>query len=92
MKAEVSFKKIDVKFGEFDTDVIISYTVCLSFMLDKKDSKILMYDELKVVTTGDIKQEDNVLWVKILTHKLDTDNKYTETSYPVKDNMKMSQN
>ena len=31
----VNFKDIDVKFGEYDTDVIITYTANLSFRKDE---------------------------------------------------------
>jgi len=72
----LDFKNIDVKFGEYDTDVILSYTACVSFRLDKPKAKTLFYDELKIVTTGQVRQEDNVLYVKILSHKLDNQNKY----------------
>jgi len=51
----LNFKNIDVKFGEYDTDVIMSYVACVRFKLDKPNSKTLFYDELRVVTTGQVK-------------------------------------
>ena len=48
-------KDVDVMFGKFDTDVIISYTLCIDFKEDKKKSKVFFYDELEMVTTGMIK-------------------------------------
>jgi hypothetical protein len=66
LHAYLRFKDIDVKFGEYDTDIILSYTACLRFKEDTgatkttkngstyKDLKSLFYDELRVVTTGSI--------------------------------------
>jgi hypothetical protein len=83
LHAYLRFKNIDVKFGQYDTDLIISYTACLKFKEDTgatktsksghtySDLKDLFYDEYRVVTTGSISTKDDVLYVQILSHKLD---------------------
>ena len=67
LHAWLQFKNIDVKFGQYDTDIILSYTACLRFREDTgatketkakgtvADLKDLFYDELPIVTTGSLK-------------------------------------
>ena len=54
--------------------------------------KDLFYDELRMVTTGSVRTEDDVLYMQILSHKLDNQNKYAQQAYPVKDYMDISEN
>ena len=85
MEAIVRFKDIKVKFAEYDTDVILQYTVGLRFEKDTGTKRkgtdhekmdTLFYDEFKVVTTGSVKTKDDVLYIEILSHKLDNNSKY----------------
>lgn len=76
LHATVQFKNINFKFGQYDTDVIVSYTLCIKFREDdgkkhKKDAsgktidvlKDLFYDELAIVTTGSVKTKDDVVYM-----------------------------
>jgi len=54
LAAEVRFKNFNVMFGQYDTDVIIEYTLTVDFRKHEKDAKSVFYDELKMVTTGQI--------------------------------------
>jgi hypothetical protein len=104
LHAFLRFKGVNVKFGEYDTDVIISYTACIRFKEDTgktkkegkekglKDLKTLFYDEFKVVTTGSVKTRDDTLYLEILSHKLDMNGKYQEQAYPVHDYMSITEN
>lgn len=67
----LNFKNFDVKFGRYDTDVIIGYTACLDFRLSSEHTKTVFYDEIKVITSASVRNEDNVLYMKLLSHKLD---------------------
>lgn len=86
LHAMFHFKSVDVKFGEFDTDVILSYTLCIRFKEDDGKSKgheirklkDLFYDELRIVTTGSIKTREDTLYMQILSHKLDNGSKYAQ--------------
>jgi hypothetical protein len=55
MEFHMRVKNIDVKFGQYDTDIIVSYTLCIDFKEDKEHNKSVFYDELKMVTTGMMK-------------------------------------
>jgi len=85
-------KNIDVKFGQFDTDIIISYTLCIDFKEDKEHNKSVFYDELKMVTTGMMKTQNDIMVFNVISHKLDIGNKYAQTSYPVRDTLKTTEN
>lgn len=53
----VTFKDMQVLFGSFDTDIILSYTVC--FQLNLMDGTKIIYDELKMVTSFKIRAEND---------------------------------
>lgn len=44
------------------------------------------------MTTGSIKTRDDVLYMSILSHKLDNDNKGAQQAYPVKDSIGITEN
>jgi len=54
LACELRFKNFNVMFGQYETDAIIEYTLTVSFRKHEKDSKPVLYDELKMVTTGQI--------------------------------------
>lgn len=75
MKVMLNFKDIEVKFGEYDTDIILSYTTCVKFLL-ADDDKELMYDEIRMITSGSVRNDENTLYAKVLSHKIDNNSKY----------------
>jgi len=48
-------KDVDVKFGEYDTDIILSYTACLDFRYEEEHSTSFFYDELNIITDGSVR-------------------------------------
>ena len=91
MRAELSFKDIKVMFGQYDSDIILEYTACVSFFgMSSKGSRELMYDELKMITTMDMTAKDDVLFMKVLTNKLDVENKFGQRTKPVRNAMQMT--
>lgn len=95
MQLFLKFKNFDVKFGEYDNDVVLSYTACLDFRYDlapEDHAESLFYDEIPIVTTGLVKQDKNILFITILGHRLNHDAKgYSQKNFPVKDKMKISE-
>lgn len=91
MKAELSFKNIKVMFGQFDSDLILEYTACVSFIGQSKTGvKELMFDEFKMITTMDMQAEDDVMQVKVLNHKLDVDTKFGSRDKPIRNGMDLT--
>ena len=70
-------KNIDVKFGIYDTDILLTYTLCIDFKEDKEHNTSLFYDELRMVTTGMLTTKNDLMHFQVVNHKLDTANRYS---------------
>ena len=70
-----TFKDIGIIFGSFDTDVIISYTICFSIRLAETGKEVI-YDELKMVTSAKMHAENDMIYITLLKNKLFIDNQY----------------
>ena len=86
-----SYKDINVMLGQFDVDTIIEYTLCISFFLDDAKQTELLYDELKMVTSFNVKFDNDVAFITILNNKLDLPKK-SKKKEPVRNAMKMTNN
>jgi hypothetical protein len=91
LKINVSYKDINVMLGQFDVDAIIEYTLCISFSLDDSKQKELLYDELKMVTSFNVKVDNDVAFITILNNKLDLPKKNTKEE-PIRNSMKLTNN
>jgi hypothetical protein len=93
LAGEFKFKNFEVKFGRFDTDIILEYVLCLEMKKHEKDARPFFYDELHIVTTGQVTtSEDSRVYIEILNHKLDLTNKYTQSEYPKKETLGINSN
>ena len=77
-------------FGSFDTDVILSYTVC--FQLNMVDGTEIIYDELKMVTSMKVHTQDDLIFPTILKNKLFIDNQYGQSTEPMRNGLKLTSN
>ena len=71
LKLTLHWKDISVLFGQYDTDIILEYTVCMGWKADLLGSRIFLFDELRMITTLDLKMENDQINIEILNHKLD---------------------
>jgi hypothetical protein len=85
----VNFSDFDVKFGQFDTDILFSYTQNIKFMIE--GGQELLYDEIKMITTLDVEAENDVVFVKVLNNKIDSRNNVRK-NLPVRNTMDMTTN
>lgn len=104
MRLDLSFKDIKVKFGEYDTDLIFEYTMVMNWLPDdtgasREGSKgdvgsleTIFYDEFQMVTTAMLEVTEDIGYLNILNHKLDLNNKFSQTVAPVKNTMKVTEN
>lgn len=83
-------KDTSVLFGQFDTDMILEYTICMSWF--DRNGTHLMYDELNMISSMNVEAEHDIVYIKLLNHKLDIDSKFGQRSQPVMNNMDMSEN
>jgi hypothetical protein len=91
LRTMFTFKDINVEFGLFDTDVIVDYTLCLSF-IDDSTNKELIYDELRMVTSMNVRLESDIEFIHILNHKLNMDDLLGRPKLPIRNSMSMTEN
>lgn len=77
-------KDITVLFGQYDSDIILEYTACMSLKMDLLGSREFLYDELKMITSMDMKMSDDYMFIHMLNHKHDVDTTYGEKSQPIR--------
>ena len=85
----VNYSDFDVKFGQFDTDILFSYTQNIKFMIEGGEE--LLYDEIKMITTLDVEAENDVVFVRVLNNKIDSRNNERK-NLPVRNKMDMTTN
>jgi len=90
LRSKISFKNVNVLFGQYDSDIIIDYTTCLSFYLDGLGSNELIYDEIKMVTSLNMKAENDVLFIDLLSNKLNINSKFGQKVSPMRNSMKLT--
>lgn len=92
LRSKISFKNVNVIFGQYDSDIIIDYTTCLSYSLDTLGSSEIFYDEINMVTSMNMKAENDVLFIDLLSHKLNINNKFGQKTSPMRNSMKLTSN
>lgn len=98
----VSFKDIQVIFGTYDTDVIISYTTCFKLEVDvvgpdavgyhQARYEEIIYDEVKMVTSAKVHAKDDLVFITLLKHKLFIDSQSQQRTQPIRNGMKLTPN
>lgn len=85
---DLSFKDVTVLYGQYDTNIIIEYTICLDFKPDDPGSnksgtpadhnqgnaETVFYDEIHLITSLEVDVKQDVMQIQILQHKMDMQN------------------
>lgn len=66
---------MNVIFGKFDSDIIVEYTAAFA-VWGEITQKMLILDEVPMITSMNMKMDDDVVYLDILKHMLVTDSKY----------------
>lgn len=61
LRLETTLKDITVKFGQFDVDMEVEFTVCMGYYIDTTGSPELLYDELKMLAEINVNLKDDVM-------------------------------
>ena len=75
MKARIIFKDLNVIFGKFDSDIIVEYSASFA-VWELKSEKMLILDEIPMITSMNMKMEDDIVYLDVLKHMVVTDSKY----------------
>lgn len=86
---DMHMKDVKVLFGQFDTDMIFEYTLAVTWFGAGKE---LMYDEHKMISSMDMTATNDIMFIKLLNHKLDIDSKFGQRSQPIMNNMELTEN
>jgi len=92
LKVDVEFKDIKVTFGQYEVDMVLDYTLCMKWRLDLLGSKELLYDELMMQSSANIRAESEILHIDLIEHKLRLDERGGNRDYPRRNTMDMTQN
>lgn len=80
IKLDVHLKDIAVSFGRYNTDLTLDYTLCVDFRQADPErengGKRLLYDEIKMLSSANIKVENDVMDLFIDSHKINFDRNY----------------
>ena len=90
LKLTLHFKDITVLFGQFDSDIILEYTACMSWKRDLLGSTEFLYDELKMITSLDLAMDEDISYIHILNHKLDLDTEFGQRSQPIRNTLDLT--
>ena len=64
----------------------------LSFISDNTTQTELLYDELKMITSLNVKADNDIMYMNILNHKIDSSNKFGQRTAPLRNSMSLSAN
>ena len=62
---KTSIKDVEIKFGKFDVDMEIEFTLCLATFTDTAKPKLLLYDEFKMLAELNVNLTNDVLFPKV---------------------------
>jgi len=75
LKARIILKDLNVIFGKFDSDIIVEYSASYA-VWEEISQKMLILDEIPMITSMNMKMDDDVVYLDVLKHMIVTDSKY----------------
>ena len=91
MMMKLTFKEIEMKFANNDTDISFAYLMSYKLYLEEDPKTMIFEDEIPMFTSFKVYMEDDVLYPKIIKHKLNfghipMKSKPTKTTFDVTKN------
>lgn len=78
LRIDLSAKDIKVRFAEFNTDIILEYTLCAAVYLGDASPREVLYDEFPMITSLFASIDRDVLFPNIVALKLNLAKKFTK--------------
>ena len=75
LKARIILKDLNVIFGKFDSDIIVEYSASYA-VWEEISQKMLILNEIPMITSMNMKMDDDVVYLNVLKHMIVTDSKY----------------
>jgi len=92
LSAMIGFKDVKVLFGQFDTDMILDYTLTFKIFKGEGTNDEIFYDELKMITSLNVKTDDDIVYINILKNKLDVNTKFLQRTLPMRNKLNITVN
>lgn len=92
LKVITSLSHIEVKLGQPDADITLDYTLHFSVHHANHGARELLYDEVRFVTAANLGTSNDQVYIKVLKHEMNLDNKSGGRSLPIRNIMKMTKN
>jgi hypothetical protein len=64
----------------------------MSWKMDLLGSKEFLYDEVKMISSLDMKIKDDLMFIHLLNHKLNVDSKFGVKSSPIRNTLDITEN
>lgn len=90
LRIVLGFDNIHLLFGQFDTDVVLEYTMAIQFLVDGPGGQELIYDTIQMVASANVETNNDKISVDILNLKPDPTGSHQNREAPLRNTMNMS--
>lgn len=88
---KIQFKDVKVLFGQYDSNVLLEYTLIYEFYFKTASYyQLIIYDSLKMITSLNIKSDYDLIYPSILNHRILHDQVHGFKKYPLENKIDMS--
>lgn len=93
MVADLTGKNFDVKFKAGEADIEVSFTMGLEVSADADNTgvKSVFYDEIPIVTTLNMRADDDIAYITILENKLNIDSRFGHSVAPTRTSLDITE-
>ena len=83
----------DVNTQFSNEGIELQYTLCMRWFEHKNNGfHHILYDEVEMITTLEMDTENDIMFINLLSHKLELSSKYGTKSSAIEDKMGLSEN
>ena len=83
---------MNVKFGIWETDIVLDYTLLITVFEGSDWTKEIFYDEIRVVTALKLETDNDVVYITIVKNKINFDPRYGQKTQPMRNSINITPN
>lgn len=84
-------KDVVTHFSEAGAE--LEYTLCMRWFKHANETlHEVLYDEVNMLTSMDMDTENDIVYITLLTHKMDLSHRFNQRSQPIRNNMHLTEN
>jgi hypothetical protein len=92
LSATLGYRDMNVKFGIWETDIVLDYTLLITVFDGSDWEKEIFYDEIRVVTALKIETDNDVVYITIVKNKMNFDPRYGQKTQPMRNSLNITSN